>query len=253
MAAVHLRQVWPFPAKEMAESRPATTRRHGRKQHHAASWPRLIRRETGSEIGGNGLPLRRAALHPGNRWRRKRGNGYGKPFDTDVENAWCQGCGNFGILNAVKKALEKLGRETHEIVFVSGIGQAAEAAPLHERERVQRPARPGAAGGHGDQDVQPRDSRSSVTSGDGDTYGEGGNHFSAHAAQRRHHAVRPRQPGLRPHQGAGLPHHAMRDGPARSTGPASSPDRFRRWQSPSPWVAGSWRGGTPPTWNSRRT
>jgi 2-oxoglutarate ferredoxin oxidoreductase subunit beta len=47
------------------------------------------------------------------------------PFDTSVENAWCPGCGNFPILNAVKKALERTGKARHEIVLVSGIGQAA--------------------------------------------------------------------------------------------------------------------------------
>ena len=49
----------------------------------------------------------------------------GSAYDTGVENAWCTGCGNFGILNAVKRMLGRLGREKHEIVLVSGIGQAA--------------------------------------------------------------------------------------------------------------------------------
>jgi pyruvate/2-oxoacid:ferredoxin oxidoreductase beta subunit len=40
----------------------------------------------------------------------------GNPFDTDVENAWRPGCGNFGILYAVKRALSLPGREKHEPV-----------------------------------------------------------------------------------------------------------------------------------------
>ena len=39
--------------------------------------------------------------------------------------AWCPGCGNFPLLNALKKALVEVGKEPHEIVIVSGIGQAA--------------------------------------------------------------------------------------------------------------------------------
>ena len=39
--------------------------------------------------------------------------------------AWCSGCGNFGILNVLKKALDELGIEPGKLVLVSGIGQAA--------------------------------------------------------------------------------------------------------------------------------
>ncbi len=38
--------------------------------------------------------------------------------------AWCPGCGNFGILNALKKALVELEIEPHQLLLVSGIGQA---------------------------------------------------------------------------------------------------------------------------------
>jgi len=44
---------------------------------------------------------------------------------TYAENTWCSGCGNFGILNAVKKAileLEKRGISREKIVMASGIG-----------------------------------------------------------------------------------------------------------------------------------
>lgn len=97
-------------------------------------------------------------------------------YETDVENAWCPGCGNFGILNAVKKALEATGKENHEIVLVSGIGQAAKLPHyvdvnvfngLHGRAlptaAAIKMANPGLT--------------VVVTSGDGDLYGEGGNHF----------------------------------------------------------------------------
>jgi 2-oxoglutarate/2-oxoacid ferredoxin oxidoreductase subunit beta len=43
-------------------------------------------------------------------------------FNTPQKPVWCPGCGNFGILMAVKKALVKLGLKNHEVVIVSGIG-----------------------------------------------------------------------------------------------------------------------------------
>ena len=33
------------------------------------------------------------------------------------ETAWCPGCGNFGILQAVKKALVKVGLEPYQVLF----------------------------------------------------------------------------------------------------------------------------------------
>lgn len=48
-----------------------------------------------------------------------------KDLRSSDEIAWCPGCGNFGILNAVKRAVTELGRNPKDILFVSGIGQAA--------------------------------------------------------------------------------------------------------------------------------
>ena len=42
----------------------------------------------------------------------------------DAHPDWCGGCGDFGILSAVKQALAKLGRPPHEIAVISGIGCA---------------------------------------------------------------------------------------------------------------------------------
>ena len=47
-----------------------------------------------------------------------------KDYESAVPIAWCPGCGNFGILNAVKKALVALKLAPHQVLFVSGIGQA---------------------------------------------------------------------------------------------------------------------------------
>ena len=48
----------------------------------------------------------------------------GKEFEIARETAWCPGCGNFGILNALSQALEGLGLKKSEVLYVSGIGQA---------------------------------------------------------------------------------------------------------------------------------
>jgi 2-oxoglutarate ferredoxin oxidoreductase subunit beta len=92
------------------------------------------------------------------------------------EPAWCPGCGNFSILKAVKRALVEKDLSPHEVLLVSGIGQAAKAVHylnanvfngLHGR------ALPTATGAK----LANPDLVVIVESGDGCSYGEGGNHF----------------------------------------------------------------------------
>ena len=105
-----------------------------------------------------------------------------KEYDNDFPIAWCPGCGNFPILKAVKQSLADLGLKPHEVIVVSGIGQSGKLCHymrgnffngLHGRSlpvatgiRVADPTIPVI-----------------VIGGDGDTYGEGGNHF-IHALRR---------------------------------------------------------------------
>lgn len=95
-------------------------------------------------------------------------------FDT----AWCPGCGNFSISNSVKKALILAGKEPHNVLFVSGIGQAAKA-PHYIKANVfnglHGRAIPPAQGAK----LANTDLCVIVESGEGCTYGEGGNHFLA--------------------------------------------------------------------------
>jgi 2-oxoglutarate ferredoxin oxidoreductase subunit beta len=93
-----------------------------------------------------------------------------------VDVQWCPGCPNFGILQAFQKALVDLGKAPHEVCLVSGIGQAAKLPHylkcnffngLHGR------ALPAALGIH----VANPGLTTIVVTGDGDCYGEGGNHF----------------------------------------------------------------------------
>ena len=98
------------------------------------------------------------------------------------KTAWCPGCGNFGILLAVKKALVKLEKKPHEVLIVSGIGQAGKLPHymkcntfngLHGRTL------PPATGAK----IANHDLTVIAVGGDGDTYGEGGNHL-IHAIRR---------------------------------------------------------------------
>lgn len=45
-----------------------------------------------------------------------------KDFKSDLKPIWCPGCGDFGVLQALYRALAEIGRPPHEIAFVSGIG-----------------------------------------------------------------------------------------------------------------------------------
>jgi len=47
-----------------------------------------------------------------------------KDYDKSVSITWCPGCGNFAILEALRKTLVNIGLEPHQVLFVSGIGQA---------------------------------------------------------------------------------------------------------------------------------
>ena len=43
-------------------------------------------------------------------------------FKSDLKPIWCPGCGDYGVLQALYRALVAVGRPPHEIAFVSGIG-----------------------------------------------------------------------------------------------------------------------------------
>jgi 2-oxoglutarate ferredoxin oxidoreductase subunit beta len=43
-------------------------------------------------------------------------------FKSDLKPIWCPGCGDYGVVQALYRALAAIGRAPHEIAFVSGIG-----------------------------------------------------------------------------------------------------------------------------------
>ncbi len=101
---------------------------------------------------------------------------------ADTHPAWCPGCGNFPILKALEKAIEAAGIDRRKLVLVSGIGQAAKT-PHYVRANVfnglHGRAIPAATGIK----IANHELHVVITSGDGDMYGEGGNHL-LHAIRR---------------------------------------------------------------------
>ncbi len=45
-----------------------------------------------------------------------------KEYQSQLRPIWCPGCGDYGVLTAMQRALAAVGRPPHEIAFVSGIG-----------------------------------------------------------------------------------------------------------------------------------
>lgn len=92
------------------------------------------------------------------------------------ETAWCPGCGDFGILESLRAALDELELEPHRVLVVGGIGQAAKTPQYINAN--------GFCGLHG-RALPPAVAAKMVNpaltvivnTGDGDSYGEGGNHF----------------------------------------------------------------------------
>ena len=102
------------------------------------------------------------------------------PLDlyNSIEPAWCPGCGNFPMLKAFKKALAELEIRPENILVISGIGQSSKF-PHYLRcntfNGIHGRALPVATGAR----LANPNLKVVVTAGDGDQYGEGGNHLLA--------------------------------------------------------------------------
>ena len=103
-------------------------------------------------------------------------------FKGLVDPDWCKGCGDFGVLNSLRKACVELGLRPNEILTVSGIGCSSNlpgyfnAFGMHTLHGRSLPVATGAKLANHELTVI-------VTGGDGDGYGIGGNHFT-HTARR---------------------------------------------------------------------
>jgi 2-oxoglutarate ferredoxin oxidoreductase subunit beta len=90
--------------------------------------------------------------------------------------AWCPGCGNFSILKSFKDAMVEMDIEPHQFTIVSGIGQAAKFphyVKCNTFNGLHGRALPVAAGIR----LANHEHPVMVFTGDGDCYGEGGNHL----------------------------------------------------------------------------
>src|SRR5512143_1975963 len=45
-----------------------------------------------------------------------------KDYRSDLKPIWCPACGDYGVVQAIYRALAAVGRKPHEIAFISGIG-----------------------------------------------------------------------------------------------------------------------------------
>jgi 2-oxoglutarate ferredoxin oxidoreductase subunit beta len=99
-----------------------------------------------------------------------------------LQPAWCPGCGNYAILKTFKDAMVELGLEPHQITIVSGIGQAGKF-PHYTRcntfNGLHGRTLPVATGIK----LANHEMLVIAVTGDGDCYGEGGNHL-IHAIRR---------------------------------------------------------------------
>ncbi len=105
-----------------------------------------------------------------------------RDFKGKSDPDWCAGCGDFGVLVALQRAVAEMGFRPHEILTVSGIGCSSNLPgyfnsygmhTLHGRSLAMAT---GAKLANHELNVL-------VTGGDGDGYGIGGIHFT-HTARR---------------------------------------------------------------------
>ncbi len=93
-----------------------------------------------------------------------------------VDPDWCPGCGDFGVLAAVQKALVELHIQPHNVVTISGIGCSSnfpgyvETYGMHTLHGRALAVATGVKMSNHHLTVM-------VTGGDGDGFGIGGNHF----------------------------------------------------------------------------
>jgi 2-oxoglutarate ferredoxin oxidoreductase subunit beta len=103
-------------------------------------------------------------------------------YKSELKPIWCPGCGDYGVVQAIYRALARVGRPPHEIAFVSGIGCSSRipgyttaygfnsvhgrALPIAQGIKIARP-----------------ELLVLVAGGDGDGFSIGGGHV-AHAIRR---------------------------------------------------------------------
>ena len=104
--------------------------------------------------------------------------------EVEPQATWCPGCGDFGVLKALKGAMPEVGRTPEETLLVTGIGCSGklnsyfDSYGFHTIHGRALPVARAAALTNPELEVI-------AAGGDGDGYGIGGNHFT-HTARENH-------------------------------------------------------------------
>jgi pyruvate ferredoxin oxidoreductase beta subunit len=105
----------------------------------------------------------------------------------EPQPTWCPGCGDFGVLKALKQAMPEVGKTPEETLLVTGIGCSGklssyfESYGFHSIHGRSLPVARAAKLANPELNVI-------AAGGDGDGYGIGGNHFM-HTARENHDMV----------------------------------------------------------------
>src|SRR5499427_8137788 len=99
-----------------------------------------------------------------------------KDMKGHTDPDWCPGCGDFGVLTALKQALVELNLNPHQVMTISGIGCSSNLPGYLSTYGMHTLHGRALAVATGAQ-LANHDLKIIVTGGDGDGYGIGGNHF----------------------------------------------------------------------------
>ncbi len=109
-----------------------------------------------------------------------------KSIKSYIDPTWCPGCGNFGILKALQDSLVELELLEEDVVIVYSVGCCGNMADFNRIYGIHSLHGRGIANGLGAKMANHK-LKVIIVAGDGDTYGEGLNHFIA--ACRGNHDV----------------------------------------------------------------
>jgi 2-oxoglutarate/2-oxoacid ferredoxin oxidoreductase subunit beta len=99
-----------------------------------------------------------------------------KELKGKIDPDWCPGCGDFGVLAALKQALADLSVPLHQVMTISGIGCSSNLPGyinVYGMHTLHGRALAVATGAQ----LANHELKIIATGGDGDGYGIGGNHF----------------------------------------------------------------------------
>ena len=97
-------------------------------------------------------------------------------YKGKIDPDWCPGCGDFGVLTAMQKALSELDKQPHEVITISGIGCSSNLPGFintYGMHTLHGRALAVATG----MKLANHEMTVMVTGGDGDGFGIGGNHL----------------------------------------------------------------------------